>query len=99
MPVLSTDDWNIDYVEVGTGNPVVLIHSSVSGNQQWQSLSEALKDCHRVLAVNLFGYGDTTPWPENAVQTHESNFSYSDPKPSESRFARSGKEHIKIRGV
>jgi pimeloyl-ACP methyl ester carboxylesterase len=21
------------------------------------------------LAVNLFGYGDTTPWPENAVQT------------------------------
>jgi pimeloyl-ACP methyl ester carboxylesterase len=69
MPMLSTDDWNIDYVEVGTGSPVVLIHSSVSGNQQWRSLGEALKDRHRVLAVNLFGYGDTTPWPENAVQT------------------------------
>ncbi len=69
MPVLSTNDWNIDYVEAGTGSPVVLIHSSVSGNQQWRSLTEALKDHHRVLAVNLFGYGDTTPWPENAVQT------------------------------
>ena len=69
MPVLSTDGWNIDYVEVGTGSPVVLIHSSVSGNQQWRSLAEALKDRYRVLAVNLFGYGDTTPWPENAVQT------------------------------
>ena len=69
MPVLSTDDWNIDYVQMGTGSPVVLIHSSVSGNQQWRSLAEALKDSHRVLAVNLFGYGDTTPWPKNAVQT------------------------------
>jgi pimeloyl-ACP methyl ester carboxylesterase len=69
MPVLSTNDWNIDYVEAGTGSPVILIHSSVSGNQQWRSLTEALKGNHRVLAVNLFGYGDTTPWPENAVQT------------------------------
>jgi pimeloyl-ACP methyl ester carboxylesterase len=69
MPVLSTDGWNIDYVEMGTGCPVLLIHSSVSGNQQWRSLAEALKDRYRVLAVNLFGYGDTTPWPENAVQT------------------------------
>jgi pimeloyl-ACP methyl ester carboxylesterase len=69
MPVLSTDDWSIDYLELGTGSPVVLIHSSVSGNQQWRSLAEALKDRHRVLAVNLFGYGDTTPWPENAAQT------------------------------
>src|SRR5210317_2275177 len=69
MPVLAKGGWNIDYVEAGTGSTVILIHSSVSGNQQWRSLGEALKDRHRVLAVNLFGYGDTTPWPENAVQT------------------------------
>jgi pimeloyl-ACP methyl ester carboxylesterase len=69
MPVLSTNDWDIDYVEVGTGSPVILIHSSVSGNQQWRSLTEALKERYRVLAVNLFGYGDTTPWPENEMQT------------------------------
>ena len=69
MPVISTKDWDIDYVETGKGSPVVLIHSSVSGNQQWRSLMEALKDRHRVLAVNLFGYGETTAWPENKVQT------------------------------
>jgi len=23
MPVLSTDSWDIDYVEVGTGSPVI----------------------------------------------------------------------------
>jgi pimeloyl-ACP methyl ester carboxylesterase len=69
MPMLSTDDWNIDYIEAGRGNSVVLIHSSVSGNQQWRLLTEALKDRYRVLAVNLFGYGGTTPWNENTVQT------------------------------
>ena len=69
MPVLSKGGWNIDYVEAGTGSPVILIHSSVSGNQQWRSLTEALMDRYRVLAINLFGYGDTTPWPENTAQS------------------------------
>ena len=53
MPVLSTNDWNIDYVEAGTG----------------RSLTETLKGHYRVLAVNLFGYGDTTSWPDNKQQT------------------------------
>ena len=69
MPVLSIDDRKIDYMQVGTGKPVILIHSSVSGNQQWRSLAESLKDRYQVIAVNLFGYGDTTPWPKNAMQT------------------------------
>ena len=69
MTVLSIADRNIDYIDVGTGTPVVLIHSSVSGNQQWRLLTESLKDRYQVLAINLFGYGDTTPWPENAMQT------------------------------
>jgi pimeloyl-ACP methyl ester carboxylesterase len=69
MPVISKGRWNIDYTEAGTGCPVVLVHSSVSGNKQWRSLTEALKDRYRVLAINLFGYGDTTPWPGDEVQT------------------------------
>jgi len=69
MPMLSTNGWNIDYLEAGRGNLVILIHSSGSGYQQWRSLTEALKDRYQVLAFNLFGYGDTTPWPENTVQT------------------------------
>jgi pimeloyl-ACP methyl ester carboxylesterase len=68
MPVLSVGSWNIDYAEEGTGSQVIFIHSSVSGNQQWRSLMEALKDRYRVLAINLFGYGYTTPWPENTMQ-------------------------------
>jgi pimeloyl-ACP methyl ester carboxylesterase len=41
----------------------------VSGNRQWRALMEALKDRYRVLAINLFGYGETTSWPGTAPQS------------------------------
>jgi pimeloyl-ACP methyl ester carboxylesterase len=63
MPVLSRAGLQIDYADEGQGRPVVLIHSSVSGNRQWRSLTEELRDRYRLLAVNLFGYGQTSPWP------------------------------------
>jgi len=69
MPVLSRGNLRIDYVEQGQGETVVLIHCSVSGNRQWRSLIEVLKDRYHVLAPNLFGYGETTPWSGNAPQT------------------------------
>jgi len=47
----------------------VLIHSSVSGNRQWKRLTQALQDRFRVLAPNLYGYGETTPWQEDGTQT------------------------------
>ncbi len=62
MPVLTRDGIDIDYTVAGDGPPVVLVHSSVSGNRQWRSLTAALEDAFRVYAINLLGYGDTTPW-------------------------------------
>jgi pimeloyl-ACP methyl ester carboxylesterase len=59
----------IDCTDEGHGPPVVLIHSSVSGNRQWRSLTEALLDRYRVLAPNLYGYGETPPWPAAAPQS------------------------------
>jgi pimeloyl-ACP methyl ester carboxylesterase len=69
MPVLSKGSLKIDYTDDGQGQAVILVHSSVSGNRQWRSLTEALKDRYRVLAINLFGYGETTPWPETSSQS------------------------------
>ena len=69
MPVHSKGSLKIDYTDKGQGQPVILIPSSVSGNRQWQALSESLKNRYRVLAINLFGYGKTTPWPEGATQS------------------------------
>jgi pimeloyl-ACP methyl ester carboxylesterase len=69
VPVLSKADLRIDYADAGAGPPVVLIHSSVSGNRQWRALTEALRDRYRVLALNLYGYGETTPWPGTEPQS------------------------------
>ena len=69
MPVLSKGSLKIDHTDDGQGQPVVLIHSSVSANRQWRALTDALKDRYRILAVNLFGYGETTPWPGTSPQS------------------------------
>lgn len=69
MPILSLGNVKIDYLDDGQGEPVVLIHSSVSANRQWRALTQALSDRYRTLAINLFGYGETTPWPAASPQS------------------------------
>jgi pimeloyl-ACP methyl ester carboxylesterase len=69
VPVLAKGRLRIDHTDEGDGQPVVLIHSSVSANRQWRALTDALKDRYRVLALNLYGYGETTPWPGVAPQS------------------------------
>jgi pimeloyl-ACP methyl ester carboxylesterase len=71
MPVLSHGGLEIEYSDAGDGPAVVLIHCSVSGIRQWRSLTEVLSDRYRVRALNLYGYGATTPWPEQETQTLE----------------------------
>jgi len=69
VPVLSKGSLAIDHTDAGQGEPVILIHSSVSANRQWRALTETLQDRYRVLAINLYGYGETTPWPGTAPQS------------------------------
>jgi pimeloyl-ACP methyl ester carboxylesterase len=63
MPVIKAGPFDLDYTDVGTGPAVVLVHSSASGNRQWRPLTERLQTRYRVIAVNLFGYGQTSSWP------------------------------------
>ena len=58
-----------DFLEVGSGPVVMLVHSSVSGARQWRRLMDELKDEFHVRAVNLYGYGKTPPWSSDAPQT------------------------------
>lgn len=69
MPLVEVGSLRIDLVEAGTGPPVVLAHSSVSGNRQWRKLIERLSPHHRVLAPNLLGYGQTSAWTGPHAQT------------------------------
>ncbi len=58
-----------DFIEAGTGEKVILVHSSVAGAKQWRSLMEALATDFHVIAINLFGYGDTPAWEGDGTQT------------------------------
>ena len=63
MPVIKAGAFDLEYSDTGAGPAVILIHSSASGLRQWRALVERLRGRYRVIAVNLFGYGNTSPWP------------------------------------
>jgi pimeloyl-ACP methyl ester carboxylesterase len=63
MPVTRVGSFSVDHIDAGSGPAVVLLHSSAGGNRQWRQLIEGLQARCRVLAVNLFGYGETSRWP------------------------------------
>lgn len=62
MPTLMASGVRVEYSEIGSGEPVVMVHSAPGTGGQWRALSEALRDAYRLLAVNLHGIGETQPW-------------------------------------
>lgn len=69
MPIVKAGPYDIDYAEVGSGPAVLLLHSSAAGNRQWRKLMEERAAKNRLVAINLFGYGATTPWPNERALT------------------------------
>jgi len=67
MPTVSAGSFQVDYIDAGSGPSVLLVPSTASGNRQWRALIEAGGDRFRFLAMNMFGYGDTSPWPATQI--------------------------------
>jgi pimeloyl-ACP methyl ester carboxylesterase len=55
----TVDGVRVHYVDVGEGSPVVLIHGFASSLGTWRDLVEVLKKNHRVVALDLKGFGWT----------------------------------------
>jgi len=47
------------YFSVGSGPAVVLLHCTLSSKNQWRALTGLLEAKFRVIAVDLYGYGET----------------------------------------
>lgn len=60
---------NVDFIEQGEGKTVILLHSTAAGNKQWRKLIDTLSPKFRVVAPNLYGYGNTTAWSVTKTQT------------------------------
>jgi len=50
---------NIGFFDEGRGEPVILLHSSLSSKRQWRKLQEFLGGRYRLLGLDLLGYGGT----------------------------------------
>jgi pimeloyl-ACP methyl ester carboxylesterase len=59
-------------IDIGQGEPVVFLHSSLSNKYQWRSLVDRLSKRYRCVPINLMGYGGAA-YPEN-----EENFTLID---------------------
>jgi pimeloyl-ACP methyl ester carboxylesterase len=55
-------DSRVGFHIEGRGRPVVLLHSSMGSKGQWRALVERMRRSHRLIAIDLHGYG-ATPMP------------------------------------
>ena len=62
MPSIRIMDATIAYTDTGRGDTVFAIHGSASSRRMWQPLVERLAASYRVVAPDLIGYGESTPW-------------------------------------
>ena len=58
------DGREIAVTERGEGPPVVLLHASGLGAQQWGAFLPRIAEKHRALAPDLIGYGKSAAWPD-----------------------------------
>src|SRR5258706_13589554 len=71
MPTFHIGNVPVEFVEQGSGDPVVLLHCSGSSQLQWRALIDRLSRDFRVLAPDRSGYGATGAWPGRAPFTLE----------------------------
>jgi pimeloyl-ACP methyl ester carboxylesterase len=70
--VLHAGDVDIAYAEGGKGDPVVMVHGFSGDKSTWYPMARYLVDGHRVLALDLPPFGDSTrtPAPSCTIDAH-----------------------------
>ena len=63
MPSIDVNGARVAYAAAGSGETVLLLHSSAGSSAQWRSLTDILQARWRVLAPDLHGYGQTDQQP------------------------------------
>jgi len=53
------------YVEVGEGDPIVLLHGNPTSSYLWRNVLPHLQPCGRCIAPDLIGMGDSDKLPDS----------------------------------
>ncbi|MDO3703879.1 alpha/beta hydrolase [Micromonospora sp. C28SCA-DRY-2] len=59
MTKIEVNGAQLAYDEVGSGTPVVLLHAGIADRRMWREQVGVLAARHRVIALDLRGYGDS----------------------------------------
>ena len=62
MAALTIDGRRVSYFEHGSGEPIVLLHAGGTSGKQWAKTARLLDSRFRVIAPDLWGFGDTERW-------------------------------------
>ena len=57
-------DATMSYVDVGSGNPIVLLHGNPTWSYLWRNVISDLRGAGRLLAPDLIGMGHSSPSPQ-----------------------------------
>src|SRR6201985_1368616 len=58
-------DRNMAYVEVGSGDPIVLLHGNPTSSYLWRNVLPHLQPLGRCIAPDLIGMGDSDKLPDS----------------------------------
>ena len=67
MPVVTIDGQSLHYVDQGSGPAVLLAGSYLWDQAMWAPQIAALSQQYRVIALDLWGHGESGPLPEGTV--------------------------------
>ncbi|MGC4803961.1 alpha/beta fold hydrolase [Micromonospora sp. DT233] len=59
MTKIEINGASLAYDDLGSGTPVVLLHAGIADRRMWREQLPALAARHRVIALDLRGYGDS----------------------------------------
>ncbi|WP_433530069.1 alpha/beta fold hydrolase [Micromonospora sp. CA-263727] len=71
MTKIEVNGARLAYDEVGSGSPVVLLHAGIADRRMWREQVGALATRHRVIALDLRGYGDSELPPTPFAHHHD----------------------------
>ena len=70
METFRHDDLTVAYRDQGQGPPIVMLHNGGTSSAIWREQIAALADSHRVVAVDLPGFGES-PRPKTPAALHD----------------------------
>lgn len=64
--VIELNDRKFEYIDVGTGSPIIFVHGSFSDYRTWAYMKNPVSEKNRFIAYTLKYFG-TEPWPTETV--------------------------------